>query len=340
MDIMKNNVIYIVASPFQFYISLLDFYDNNFSKGNMIFFKYKNDKNDYLSIIKKLNLKNLNFEEFYIDEIAMIRQQRSNFIYKIKKKLEKIIFIYKLYYIYKRSDDFQIKIGDRANFEQILLAKLLGENNIKFLGDGASLVFDKDLKIKMSFINKILFKVFNLPNPNMILTDNYDFFLKESKFIAEFYTKLPIKNEVWLFGQTNYFIKPANYHNYNKYTQEAIKKGKGFDYKQEYFNLLRKIKNKFKDNKIYYFPHRNEIIFDEIKELYEIANFGYFSEILPLMLGYLPNIIIGTSTTIFSYSKINLHLDNKVKLFYFPLTTNINNIYEKYGAVNLLKVMN
>jgi hypothetical protein len=335
-----KSMIYIVSSPFQFYVALLDFYDNNYKKGEMIFIRYKSDKNNYQEMLKSINIQNLNFQEFYVDDIAMLQKKHNNLKYKMSRRFKKINLFYKIYKKYKRFNQFTIKIGDRGSFEQLFLAKLVGEKRIEFMGDGASLVFDKDLKINLSFFKRILFFIFNLPNPNELQTKNYDFFLRKSNFISNFYTQLPIKNEIWLFGQTNYFIEPNNIENYNKYTQEAIKQGIWFNCKNQYFELLKHIKEKYHNQKIYYFPHRNEIVFDEIKELFPIANFCYFSEILPIMLGYLPKTIIGTSTTIFSYSKINLHLDKKVDLIYFPITKSINQIYEKYGAKNLLEILN
>jgi hypothetical protein len=171
-----KSMIYIVSSPFQFYVALLDFYDNNYKKGEMIFIRYKSDKNNYQEMLKSINIQNLNFQEFYVDDIAMLQKKHNNLKYKMSRRFKKINLFYKIYKKYKRFNQFTIKIGDRGSFEQLFLAKLVGEKRIEFMGDGASLVFDKDLKINLSFFKRILFFIFNLPNPNELQTKNYDFF--------------------------------------------------------------------------------------------------------------------------------------------------------------------
>jgi hypothetical protein len=340
----KEKIVYLVASPFQFLASLFDFCEKKekYNQGLVYYFRYKNDNNKYDKILKKLNIKNLLFLETYIDDIAMLSNKKKSLYTKINNRLSKFKTILKI------KDEISqyfpivenIKIGDRTNWEFLYLSKLVNKNiKLNYVGDGASLVWDKDLYIKQNLINKVFYKILDLPNPNNIKVNQEDFFKKQWKFIDVYYTQLPIKDEIWVFGQNNYQNKPASSSVYSDVVKEAISDGKGFDFEDEYLNSMKKIKEKFKESKIYYFPHRNEIVSDKLKEIFEISNFGYFAEILPVMIGYLPKTIIGTSTTIFSYSNINRYIDNKVVLYFYPFTKSINSVYQEYNAINLEEIL-
>jgi len=98
---------------------------------------------------------------------------------------------------------------------------------------------------------------------------------------------------------------------------------------------MKKIKQKYNESKLLYFPHRNEPVTQELLDLFEISEFKYFSEILPFMLGYLPKTIIGSSTTIFSFYNINQHLENKIEILYYSVSPMVDEVYDNYGAKNL-----
>jgi len=335
-----EKVVYLVSSPFQFYGAILDFYENKDQySGYIYYFRYANDnRNNYKEVVNKLDLTNLNYFEFDVKFVGFLRDEKINAFKKVTNKINKISYIINHFKKIKQDviKSNIIKLGDRYDVEGTTIAKFLKAKELVYLGDGASLVFEKDSMQSLGTLKDWFYRFFKLKRPEEIIENKEDFFKNKWQFIVDYYSTLPIKDEIWVFGQSSYFVKPSSTYNYSDFTKDAIKEDKVFNF-DHYFEVMKKIKQKYGDLKLFYFPHRNEPVLQEHLDLFEISKFRYFSEILPFMVGYLPKTIIGSSTTIFSFCNINQHLKNKVEVIYFSVSPMVDEVYDSYGAKNLDK---
>lgn len=337
---MKEKIVYLVSSPFQFYGTILDFYENRDRfDGYIYYFRYVNDnKNKYEEVVKKLNLENLNYYELNVNFAGFLRDEKISAFKKITNKFDKINYIISHFKKIKKDVSYAdiVKLGDRHDVEGTAIAKFLKAKELVYLGDGASLVFEKNSIQPLGTLRSLFYKIFQLKVPEKILENREDFFKNNWQMIQDYYSALPIKDEIWVFGQSGYFVKPSSTYNYSDFAKEAIKEDKVFNF-NHYFDVMKKIKSKYSNSKVLYFPHRNEPVLQEHLELFEISEFKHFSEILPFMVGYLPKTIIASSTTIFSFCNINQHLTNKVEVLYFSVSTMVDDVYASFGAKNLDK---
>jgi len=166
----------------------------------------------------------------------------------------------------------------------------------------------------------------------LIKTDNSNFFKMEWLFLKTRYENLPIKNELWIIGFNAPFVKLFSLKAYSPIGQTVISKYlDGTETRKTYFSRIERIIKDFSPLVPLYFPHRNEILEEGHKTLRTYKD-PYFLEIIPLAKGYLPKIIIGNSTVIFSYLMIKRSTGKDFQVISVSQSDEVDTVYKEYGA--------
>ena len=275
------------------------------------------DKFDYVDIVKKLEMNDL-IECKIIQSDSRIAVMYSAYKF-IKAQSVKNDYAY---------------LGDYYNRVSRVLGYIFSKKSI-VLGDGAGIIWGLGDKL---YYNEFLFETlpFKLFNMQTIYelekTVDKSIFTKNWKFIKDKYQNLELRDEVWIIGSSTPFVEIVNINSYSGVAKEFYENG-GWE-KQVYFLQIKEILDSFKSySKYKYFPHRMEKITSEHINLgLNINEEDIFLELMPLYLGYLPKILIGTSTTVFSYLNFKKILDKDMEIYHMSQSENIDRIYSQYGA--------
>lgn len=310
--------LYISISPFQFLAALLRAYEyKDEEKSFFIFIRFGKDANNYSELIKILRLND--FIEYH--EISGVKNDYIRFI-----KLCKLVALNR-----NRILSDYIYVGDYYRF--IAVCSALFFRRLKMLGDGADIVWDRTFSNYNKFQSNFLFYLFHFYSPYQFRKAlDAKIFQKKWKFLKDFYKNLPMKDDVWIIGNSTPFSKLFPITEYSPIVQEYLKERKRLINLDEYKFQLECIINHFNSHPILYFPHRNEVITEWHNDHLNIYQEKYFLEVVPLLLGYLPRYIIGSSTCIFSYCMIRHNIDRDFTIFFIPQIPKCDEVYQEYGA--------
>ena len=317
--------LYIVASPFQFFLACNDAFA--FDEKSIIFvIRYKNDDIDYLSLSSRLFSR-----QFYVVVVDYPRLGPRAFS---EIALYAILFLKIFFKVFWPNN---ICIGDHCNTPSLLVGSIFGR--IAYvLGDGASIVWGHP-DIQLSPIKSILFKILNIEIEKIQNTVDVKTFTRDWPLVASLYKNLPVKNEIWIFGSTAPMTSLEMGHG----TNEKVRKGLiGWtpETKDSYWSILARFTSSFNDTLIKYFPHRNECIPENIPNKFAIVSESCPAEFRPILFGYLPTVIIGSSTIIFSFSNIRRILKRDIEIYFFSFSERIDMEYKRFGACPIPSMYN
>jgi hypothetical protein len=309
--------LYLVASPFQFFMALNKHVAQR-SRSCIVALDYNNDRFDYKAILSELKLNDCE----YIRVPATLNAGGA---------LNTLHSAFNLYLTVKKLNvAFEsIYIGDASCTPLFLCASRLGKI-AGILGDGASVVFDSFPATR--FVDKWLFSwALGANRRSLLLAQDRRLFRRDWPIFYR-YSQLPVENELWIFGSTIFLEPLASDVTYNVRISLSSHRPKD---NATVFSTLQKFSAKQGVSRVRYFPHRAETNTDDFQMFGGFSTDRFFSEIRPLMYGYLPRVIISTSTTLLSFCNMERMLKRGIQLRYLPLGRDVDMIFDSYGAVSV-----